>query len=102
MPRYQAAFERWAARCAPGPTLIECRTYGHEGHAEGMGDFTYRTRAEQRVEIPVPNRDLRLNQEPLATPEEPKSLDSDLIQQVNPTAKPRPAPVYRLTHPYLR
>jgi 2-oxoisovalerate dehydrogenase E1 component len=34
------------ARSGDGPTLIECRTYRTRPHAEGMGDFTYRTRAE--------------------------------------------------------
>jgi 2-oxoisovalerate dehydrogenase E1 component len=34
------------ARCGDGPTLIECRTYRTRPHAEGMGDYSYRTRAE--------------------------------------------------------
>jgi len=34
------------ARSGGGPTLIECRTYRTRAHAEGMGDFTYRTREE--------------------------------------------------------
>ncbi|MBM3849304.1 MAG: dehydrogenase [Verrucomicrobia bacterium] len=34
------------ARSGGGPTLLECRTYRTRAHAEGMGDFTYRTRAE--------------------------------------------------------
>src|SRR4051794_35829665 len=34
------------ARSGDGPTLLECRTYRTRAHAEGMGDFTYRTRAE--------------------------------------------------------
>jgi 2-oxoisovalerate dehydrogenase E1 component len=38
------AIER--ARAGGGPTLIECRTYRTRPHAEGMGDFGYRTRAE--------------------------------------------------------
>ncbi|MFM9961747.1 MAG: pyruvate dehydrogenase complex E1 component subunit beta [Planctomycetaceae bacterium] len=32
------------ARAGGGPTLIECKTYRTRAHAEGMGDFTYRTR----------------------------------------------------------
>ena len=32
------------ARAGEGPTLIECKTYRTRAHAEGMGDFTYRTR----------------------------------------------------------
>ncbi len=34
------------ARSGKGPTLIECKTYRTRAHAEGMGDFTYRTREE--------------------------------------------------------
>lgn len=34
------------ARAGDGPTLLECRTYRTRPHAEGMGDFTYRTREE--------------------------------------------------------
>ena len=34
------------ARNGDGPTLIECKTYRTRAHAEGMGDFTYRTREE--------------------------------------------------------
>ena len=33
------------ARAGGGPTLFECKTYRTRAHAEGMGDFTYRTRA---------------------------------------------------------
>lgn len=34
------------ARAGDGPTLIECKTYRTRAHAEGMGDFTYRTREQ--------------------------------------------------------
>ncbi|MFM7131462.1 MAG: thiamine pyrophosphate-dependent enzyme, partial [bacterium] len=34
------------ARAGQGPTLIECRTYRTRAHAEGMGDFTYRTKED--------------------------------------------------------
>ena len=34
------------ARSGGGPTLLECRTYRTRPHAEGMGDFGYRTREE--------------------------------------------------------
>lgn len=34
------------ARAGNGPTLIECQTYRTRAHAEGMGDFTYRTRQD--------------------------------------------------------
>ncbi len=32
------------ARAGEGATLIECKTYRTRAHAEGMGDYTYRTR----------------------------------------------------------
>ena len=32
------------ARSGGGPTLLECKTYRTRPHAEGMGDFTYRTK----------------------------------------------------------
>ena len=34
------------ARNGDGATLLDCRTYRTRAHAEGMGDFTYRTREE--------------------------------------------------------
>ena len=34
------------ARAGDGPTLLECKTYRTRPHAEGMGDYTYRTREE--------------------------------------------------------
>jgi 2-oxoisovalerate dehydrogenase E1 component len=34
------------AKAGEGPTLFECKTYRTRPHAEGMGDFTYRTRDE--------------------------------------------------------
>ena len=44
---HQAAGEAIArARAGGGPTLIECKTYRTRAHAEGMGDFGYRTREE--------------------------------------------------------
>ena len=34
------------ARAGKGPTLLECKTDRTRAHAEGMGDFTYRTRED--------------------------------------------------------
>ena len=34
------------ARVGGGATLLECKTYRTRAHAEGMGDYTYRTREE--------------------------------------------------------
>src|SRR5712692_5359491 len=47
MAVYHAAEEAiQRARNAQGATLLECRTYRTRPHAEGMGDFSYRTREE--------------------------------------------------------
>ena len=44
---YQAAQQAVArARAGEGPTLLECKTYRTRAHAEGMGDFTYRTKED--------------------------------------------------------
>lgn len=44
---YRAAGEAiQRARAGGGPTLLECRTYRTRPHAEGMGDFSYRSRDE--------------------------------------------------------
>ncbi|MFM8274235.1 MAG: pyruvate dehydrogenase complex E1 component subunit beta, partial [Gemmata sp.] len=44
---YRVAGEAIArARAGGGPTLIECKTYRTRAHAEGMSDFTYRTRED--------------------------------------------------------
>jgi 2-oxoisovalerate dehydrogenase E1 component len=44
---YRAAGEAVArARKGGGPSLLECKTYRTRAHAEGMGDFTYRTKEE--------------------------------------------------------
>jgi 2-oxoisovalerate dehydrogenase E1 component len=48
------AIER--ARAGEGPTLIECKTYRTRAHAEGMSDFSYRTRddvAEWKKRCPI-------------------------------------------------
>jgi 2-oxoisovalerate dehydrogenase E1 component len=34
------------ARAGGGPALLECKTYRTRPHAEGMGDYTYRTRED--------------------------------------------------------
>jgi 2-oxoisovalerate dehydrogenase E1 component len=44
---YRVAGESIArAKNGGGPTLIECLTYRTRAHAEGMGDFTYRTKED--------------------------------------------------------
>jgi 2-oxoisovalerate dehydrogenase E1 component len=58
---YEAAGEAVRrARGGEGPTLLECKTYRTRAHAEGMGDFTYRTREEvEKWKTRCPIRRLR-------------------------------------------
>ena len=59
------------ARAGGGPTLIECKTYRTRAHAEGMGDFTYRTKddvEEWKKRCPIE----RLRQALLADPSSKK------------------------------
>ncbi len=58
---YRATGEALArARSGGGPTLLECRTYRTRAHAEGMGDFTYRTREDvEQWKTRCPIRHLR-------------------------------------------
>ena len=51
------------ARTGLGPTLIECKTYRTRAHAEGMGDFGYRTKEEVeewKTRCPIVNLRKRL------------------------------------------
>src|SRR4029077_14686786 len=48
------------ARTGGGPTLVECKTYRTRPHAEGMGDYTYRSREEvEEWKTRCPIRQLR-------------------------------------------
>jgi 2-oxoisovalerate dehydrogenase E1 component len=64
---YRAASEAVArARKGGGPSLLECKTYRTRAHAEGMGDFTYRTKEEVqewKLRCPI----ARLRSHPQAT-----------------------------------
>ena len=67
---YEVAREAIArARSGGGPTLLECKTYRIRPHAEGMGDFTYRTRDEVeqwKTRCPIKRlRDEQAENEPL-------------------------------------
>lgn len=65
------------ARAGEGATLIECKTYRTRAHAEGMGDFTYRTREqveEWKTRCPIAFLKRRLLTE--------KGLKETVLQQV--------------------
>ena len=73
------------ARAGDGPTLLECTTYRTRPHAEGMGDFTYRTREEVEAwKARCPIRKLRavIAAEHLATDAELDRIDAEVQRQV--------------------
>ena len=73
------AIER--ARRGDGATLIECKTYRTRAHAEGMGDFSYRTRedvAEWKARCPIARLRERLLQEDLVNPGELDDIEEEV------------------------
>ncbi|MEC9096447.1 MAG: thiamine pyrophosphate-dependent enzyme [Planctomycetota bacterium] len=86
------------ARNGEGPTLIECKTYRTRAHAEGMGDFTYRTREDVdqwKQRCPIVRLSERLVEEGLATQEELQALANEvqeLIEESHQNAADSPYP----------
>ncbi|CAN5315214.1 alpha-ketoacid dehydrogenase subunit alpha/beta [soil metagenome] len=84
---YQAAQEAVErARAGGGPTLIECRTYRTRAHAEGMGDFTYRTREEVeewKIRCPITRMGVYLGEHAFASEGELNAIDARLIAEVS-------------------
>jgi len=84
---YQAAAEAISrARRGLGPTLIECRTYRTRAHAEGIGDFTYRTREEVekwKTRCPLQVCRSQLMTEFDVDPEELDQIDTEVVEQVS-------------------
>lgn len=73
------------ARAGEGPTLIECKTYRTRPHAEGMGDYTYRTREEVerwRARCPIARFRRHLLEAKLADAAELEAIDRELAAQV--------------------
>lgn len=73
------------ARADEGPTLIECQTYRTRPHAEGMGDYTYRTREEVehwRTRCPIARFKQVLLETQQASATELEALDRELAAQV--------------------
>jgi len=69
------------ARSGNGPTLLECKTYRTRAHAEGMGDFTYRTRAEVeqwKKQCPIARFKNHLIDEGIAQPAELEAIESEV------------------------
>ena len=83
---YRAAEEAVGrARSGGGPTLIECKTYRTRPHAEGMGDYTYRTREEVaawRERCPIKHLRSLLIADRVAAAEELDAIDAEVQAQV--------------------
>lgn len=79
---YDVAGEAIArARSGGGPTLLECRTYRTRAHAEGMGDFTYRTREEVeewKTRDPILRLREAATKQRIATAEELTAIESEV------------------------
>ena len=85
------------ARAGDGPTLIECKTYRTRAHAEGMGDFSYRTKEEVeewKKRCPL----LRLREKFADDPHIQKQFDAidqevdDLVREGRDFAEASPVP----------
>ncbi|MGB3117356.1 MAG: pyruvate dehydrogenase complex E1 component subunit beta, partial [Verrucomicrobiales bacterium] len=69
------------ARNGDGPTLIECKTYRTRAHAEGMGDFGYRTREDVdqwKTRCPIARLKNQLLDQKLATDAELSALEQEV------------------------
>ncbi len=86
MAVYQAASEAIdRARAGQGATLIECKTYRTRSHAEGMVDFTYRTREDVdkwKQRCPIQGFSRRLIEMKLVTESELSEIAADVSTRV--------------------
>jgi len=79
-----AAVQR--ARSGDGATLLECKTYRTRAHAEGMGDFTYRTREDVeawKAQCPIERLKQILLDDGTAREAEFASIDLEVQQMVD-------------------
>jgi 2-oxoisovalerate dehydrogenase E1 component len=98
----------WRARSGGGPTLIECKTYRTRAHAEGMGDFTYRTREEVdewKTRCPIERHKSFLLEDGFATGGELDAVDAEVRAQVEEALRfaegsPWPDPATATRHVY--
>lgn len=73
------------ARTGGGATLIECKTYRTRPHAEGMGDYTYRTReevAEWKQRCPIKRLEAQLIDDGIASDRELNDIQVQVQEQV--------------------
>ena len=79
----EVAVER--ARAGEGATLIECKTYRTRPHAEGMGDYSYRTRdqvEEWKTRCPIVRLRRVLVEEGLADQAELSAIDEEIEARI--------------------
>jgi 2-oxoisovalerate dehydrogenase E1 component len=73
------------ARNGEGPTLIECKTYRTRPHAEGMGDFGYRTKEDVenwKTKCPIQRLRKSLIEDGIATASELDQMDAEIQKLV--------------------
>jgi 2-oxoisovalerate dehydrogenase E1 component len=96
------------ARSGGGPTLLECKTYRTRPHAEGMGDFTYRSRAEVeewKTRDPIQRWRRDLLTDGGATEPEMDAIDADVKRLIDDArqfaeSSPWPDPATATRHVY--
>lgn len=96
------------ARSGDGPTLFECKTYRTRPHAEGMGDFTYRSREEVqawKAKCPIERFRDCIVTFGLAAPSQLDAIDAAIQKEVEQAhaeaeASPWPDPKTAAAHVY--
>lgn len=96
------------ARSGGGPTLIECLTYRTRAHAEGMGDFGYRTREaveEWKKRCPIQRLREQAIEECVATAADFDAIDAEvkaMVEEARQFAEgsPWPEPQSATQHTY--
>jgi 2-oxoisovalerate dehydrogenase E1 component len=96
------------ARAGLGPTLLECKTYRTRPHAEGMGDFGYRTREEVdgwKGRCPIARFRKGLFDEGLADSDQLDAIDAEIAEQIAEAVRfaegsPWPEPSTAAIHVY--
>jgi 2-oxoisovalerate dehydrogenase E1 component len=96
------------ARAGGGPTLIECKTYRTRAHAEGMGDFSYRTREDVeawKARCPIQRLRQKLLDDRTANAAELDTIDTEIQQLVRDgrqfaETSPWPDPATAAKHVY--
>lgn len=94
------------ARGGQGPTLLECKTYRTRAHAEGMGDFSYRTREDVerwKTRCPIAALKNSLTAEAAETQAQLDQIEAELRKEITDARRfaeesPWPEPATADTH----